>query len=265
MRRYGLALSALGTCAAAAAPAAAATITFQQGVAPAGTYQHVSQDFRGSGTTNNTAQTLVGYQTAGVLQIRTVMGFDLAAIPAGSTITGVSLRLVSDGNPSGTIAGVGAVNLHEVVPNGAPANNMVEGQITATQWRTGSPWTTTLGDFAPAPMSTAAVDNANANTLFDAGETATFASTPAFVAAAQGALNGGQPLEFILVAPQAEATTAASNFFRFRSDDFATTAADRPLLTVEYTPVPEPSAAAVGLLAGGAALAARRRSNRRPA
>ena len=68
-------------------PASAATITFQQGVAPTAGYAHLSQDFRGNGAANTGAQTLVGYQSSGVLEIRTVMGFDLSAIPAGSTIT----------------------------------------------------------------------------------------------------------------------------------------------------------------------------------
>lgn len=234
-----------------------AVITFQQEVTPTGTYSHLSQDFRGSGATNNGVQTLVGYQTAGVLELRTVMGFDLSAIPAGSTINSVSLRLVSDGSQSGTIAGVGAVNLHEVVPNGIADNNMIEGQVNENTWKTGSNWTNNLGDFTTSSMSTAVLNNANSNTLLDAGETATFNSSPAFVAAAQSSFIAGLPLEFILVAPLAESTTGASNFFRFRSDDFATTPADRPLLTIDYT-VPEPSSALV-LAVGGVVLLARRR------
>src|SRR5690242_11559653 len=97
---------------ACATAAAGDVITFQAGVAPTVAYDHLSQDIRGNNATNNGAQTLVGYQTAGVLEIRTVMGFPLSGIPAGSTINSVSLRLVSDGNQSGTIAGVGTVNLH---------------------------------------------------------------------------------------------------------------------------------------------------------
>jgi hypothetical protein len=249
-----LALCGLGS----AAPALATTITFQELVSPSGSYTQLSQDFRGSGTTNNGTQTLVGYQTAGVLEIRTVMGYDLSAIPAGSTINSVSLRLVSDGSQSGTIAGVGTVNLHEVVPNGVASNNMVEGQVSRTTWKTGSNWTTILGDFTATPMSTGVLNNANSNTTLDGGETATFGSTTAFVTAAQNSFDAGLPLEFILIAPTAEAATGASNFYRFRSDDFTTTASDRPLLTIDYT-VPEPSAGVATLGFAGLAMLPRRR------
>jgi len=241
----------------AAGPAMGTVITFQQNVSPTGTYAHLSQDFRGNGATNNGAQTLVGYQSGGVLELRTVMGFDLSAIPAGSTINSVSLRLVSDGSQSGSIAGVGSVNLHEVVPNGIAANNMVEGQVNENTWQTGSNWTNNLGDFTATPMSIAVLNNANANTTLDAGETATFNTTPAFVAAAQSSLAAGLPLEFILIAPLAESTTTVSNFFRFRSDDFTTTPTDRPLLTIDYT-VPEPSST-VALAVGGMLFLSRRR------
>lgn len=232
-------------------PASAAILSFQQGVSPTNAYAHLGQDFRGGGIVNNGAQMLVGNQPAGLgdnLQIRTVLGFDLNAIPAGSTINSITLRLVSDGSQAGNIAGVGNVNLHEVIPNGVAANNMVEGQVSATLWQAGSNWTTTLGDYTAAPLTTATLNNANANTVLDAGETATFGTSLAFVNAAQAALNAGLPLEFILIAPTAEGNNAASNFFRFRSDDFGT-AGDRPLLTIDYTaPVPEPGLAALGLL-----------------
>jgi hypothetical protein len=233
-------------------PASAAIVTFQQGISPTNAYAHLGQDFRGSGNINTAAQMLVGNQPAalgGNLQIRTVLGFDLSAIPAGSTINSITLRLVSDGSQSGTIAGVGAINLHEVIPNGVATNNMVEGQVSATLWQTGSNWTTTLGDFTATPLTAATLNNANANTVLDTGETATFGTSLAFVNATQAALNAGLPLEMILIAPDAEANNAASNFFRFRSDDFATTPADRPLLTIDYTaPIPEPSFAVAGIL-----------------
>lgn len=239
-------------------PAQAVIITFQEGATPTGTYGHISQDFRGNGDTNTVGgQTLVGYQQSGVLQIRTVMAFGLSAIPAGSTITSISLTLVSHGNQSGTIAGVGAVNLHEVIPNGNPANNMVEGQTSMVNWATGSAWTNSLGDFTATAMSTATLNNTNSNTTLDLGETAVFDSTAAFVAAAQSAFDAGLPLEFILVAPTAESTTTASNFFRFESDNFGT-AGDRPLLTIEYT-IPEPGSATLCLLATGASMFLRRR------
>ena len=76
--------------------------------------------------------------------------------------------------------------------------------------------------------------------------------------------DAGLPLEFILIAPTAEANTAASNFFRFRSDDFTTTPGDRPLLTIDFTaPIPEPGIAALGLLTAAGFLGWRRLRNKR--
>ena len=239
-------------------PASATVITFQEGVSPTGAYNHISQDFRGNGDTNTVGgQTLVGYQQNGVLQIRTVMAFNLSAIPAGSTINSITLTLVSHGNQSGTIAGVGAVNLHEVIPNGNPSNNMVEGQTSMINWATGSAWTNSLGDYTATAMSTATLNNTNANTTLDLGETAVFGSTSAFIAAAQTAFSAGLPLEFILIAPTAESTTTVSHFFRFESDNF-TTVGDRPLLTIDYT-IPEPGTATLAFSALAAAALLRRR------
>lgn len=244
-------------------PATAAVINFQQNVSPSGTYEHLGQDFRAAGGVNNGAQMLVGIQ--GNVEtpnhaMRSVLGFDLSAIPAGSTINSISLRLVSDGGQVGTIAGVGVINLHQLTPNGDPANALVEGQASFVNWKAENPWTTSGGDYDSTPMSTSVLDNTNDNTALDPGETATFGSTAAFLAAAQFALDNGIPLQFILIAPTAEAATTSNNFFRFRSDDFAT-AADRPLLTIDYT-IPEPSSSMLCALAAGAALGLRRRSAR---
>ena len=240
-------------------PLSAATISFQEGVNPDGTYLHLAQDFRGSGTTNNGAETLVGYQSGGVLEIRTVMGFDLSAIPAGSTINSISLLLVSNGSQSGSINGVGTINLHEVIPNGVASNNMVEGQVNRLNWQTGQTWDNILGDYTATAMSSSVLNNTNSNSALDAGETATFGSTPAFVAAAQAAFDAGLPIEFILIAPTAESTTGASNFFRFRSDNDNDNINDRPLLMIDYT-IPEPSSAALGILAAGCGMFIRRRN-----
>jgi hypothetical protein len=237
----------------------AATITFQAGV---NGYDHLGLDIRENAASNNGPQTLVGYQSgvANVHQIRSLLSFSLASIPAGSTINSITLTLVSDGNQSGNIAGVGSVNLHEVVPNGVATNNFTEAQTTWANWGTGgvgTPWTAPGGDFGSA-LTTATINNTNANTVLDAGETATFNTSIDFVAAAQAAFNAGLPLELILVAPTAEANTAASNFFRFRSEDFTTAIGDRPLLTIDYT-IPEPTSALIALLAGVPFVARRRR------
>lgn len=241
------------------APCLAATINFQAGVS---SYDHLGLDIRENAASNNSQQILVGYQsgTSNVHQIRTLLSFSLASIPAGSTINSISLTLVSDGNQSGNINGVGTVNLHELRPNGVAANNFAESQTTWTNWSNGTtatPWTQPGGDFVSTALTSATLNNSNANTVLDAGETAVFTSSTAFTAAAQAAFNAGLPLEMILIAPTAEANTAASNFFRFRSEDFTTDTTSRPLLTIDYT-IPEPTSALLVIL-GGCPLFIRRR------
>jgi hypothetical protein len=239
-------------------PLPAATISFQEGVGPTSGYDHISKDIRSEPASNNGAQTLVGNQPAGVGRIRTLMSFALSAIPAGSTINSISLTLVTDSqNQGGNMAGVGVINLHEIIPGGIAANNMIDGS-TWSNWSSTGTWTTPGGDYDPTALTSSTLNDANANGRLEYGDTAVFSSTPAFVAAAQAAFDAGLPLEFILIAPTAEAGTSGQNFFRFVSDNHATTNL-RPLLAIDYT-IPEPSTAAFALLS--AALLARRSRRR---
>jgi hypothetical protein len=134
---------------------------------------------------------------------------------------------------------------------------MVENQVTYTSWKTGTAWTTAGGDFSAAVLSSAGVVDSDGQNDFDNGEKATFTSTAAFVTAAQNAFDAGLPLELILLSPMAEAATS-SNFARFGSDD-ATTAGNRPLLSVTYSVTPEPGSVGLAILAGTGALCRRRR------
>lgn len=236
----------------------AATITFQAGV---NGYDHLGIDIRQNGVTANGAQTLTGYQNGETNnhEMRSVLSFGLSMIPAGSIINSISLTLVSDGGQAGNIAGMGTINLHEIIPNGSAANNFSEAGTNWTNWGnagTGTPWITLGGDFGSV-LTTAALDNPNTNTVLDAGETATFTTSAAFVAAAQAAFDAGLPLELILIAPTAEANTTAANFIRFRTDDHTDTAT-RPLLTINYT-IPEPTSALLALVAGVPFITRRRR------
>lgn len=226
----------------------AATITFQAG---ANGYDHLGIDIRQNGAAS-TLEILVGYQSGATNnhEMRGLLSFSLASIPAGSTIDSITLTMTSNGSQSGNIAGVGTINLHEITPNGVAANNFSEAGTNWTNWGnsgTGVAWTTLGGDFGSV-LTSATLDNPNSNTVLDAGETATFTTSASFVAAAQAAFNAGLPLELIMLAPTAEANTAASNFFRFRSDDNADTGT-RPLLTINYT-IPEPTSALLVLIAG---------------
>ncbi len=240
------------------------TIIFQQGVSPTGTYSHLGQDIRGNGAINTTGDTLVGYQSGGVLQIRTVLAFDLSAIPAGSTFDSITLTLTVNNTGNGTISGLGAIQIREIIPNGVVSNNMVENQVSFSLWKTGSSWTTAGGDFGGL-LSSAPVVDGDSDNAFDNGEKATFASSAAWLSAAQNAFTAGLPLELILISPTAEASTGSSNFARFGSDD-ATTAGNRPQLTINYTPAPEPSSATLLAFASVALLGRRfRRRTSSPA
>ena len=239
-------------------PVQAATITFQEGVGPTVGYDHISKDIRSQPASNNGGQTLVGNQPGGVGKIRTLMSFGLSAIPAGSTINSISLTLVTDNqDQGGNAAGVGVINLHEIIPNGVAANDMIDGS-TWSNWSSTGTWTTEGGDYSPTALTSSAINDANTNGRLEYGETAAFSSTPAFVAAAQAAFDAGLPLEFILLSPTAEGNATAQNFFRFVSDNHPTTNL-RPLLVIDYT-VPEPSTAAFALLSAGLLI---RRSRRR--
>ena len=240
--------------------AAAATVIFQEGVSPTIGYGHLAQDFRGSGATNNGTDTLVGMQVGGVLQIRTVLSFDLSMIPAGAVIDSLNLVMTVNNLGNGTISGLGAIEVHEVIPNALATNNLVDGQVTWTTWKTGSNWTTAGGDFGILLTSALIVDG-DADNQIDNGEKATFASSAAFITAAQNAFNAGLPLELILLSPTAEGAVS-SNFARFGSDTAATTS-NRPQLTIDYTPAPEPSAMAM-LAVTAVGMLSRRIRQRRP-
>lgn len=237
-------------------------ISFREGVSPTGSYNHFGLDFRTNGQVNTSAELLVGNQVSGVGLIRSLLGFDLSAIPAGSTINSITFTMKAFGTSTGTLAGVGDINVYEIRPNGNANNNMVETETSTTVWSTGNPWTNTLGDFESAILSTSVVNNANANTTLDAGETITYNSSAAWVALAQSSLDAGLPLEFMLRSPTAEAG-GVSNFYRMGSDG-AVAVGDRPLLTIDYTAaVPEPGLVALGLLTTAGFFGWRRLRNNR--
>jgi hypothetical protein len=89
----------------------------------------------------------------------------------------------------------------------------------------------------------------------------TLVSTVDFLAAAQRALDECRPLDLILLALHQE--DFGSNLeARFRSDD--ATSGARPVLSLAYTPVPEPSGFLLTAFPALAALVVARRRARRP-
>lgn len=229
--------------------APAAVITFQEGASPTTSYNHTVIDIRSTGTTNNGHLT-VGRQhgSTSVGNMRGILTFDLSAIPAGSTINSVSLKLtVVSGE--GSASTVGTINLHQLTPGGSASNSLVEAQANWNVWATDSPWNTLGGDFGSSLANISISD-------YPPGSTHTFSSA-SLASATQSVFSAGSLLQLILISPTAESGTA-TNFIRFAADDNATTTF-RPELTINYT-IPEVSSAALGLL--GSLIFLTRRSRR---
>ena len=212
-------------------------------------YQHLGTQLTAGNPDHNIgnlATMSVGrHSSVSLDKLRSVLGWDLSAIPQGAVITGASLTLTPDslvGSPD-----VGDVELWSLVTD----QPMVESQVTWNEIRSDLDWATPGGDdnlgmlLATTPWLTSETDL----------DPRVF-STPALVDAVQDALDQGVPLEMLLRSPAAEAISGSSNFIRWHSDD-ATTSAYRPLLTITY--IPEPSGAMLLALAALAGLMCRRR------
>ena len=174
-------------------------------------------------------QLLVGKNSA---LLRTLLGFDLSGAPAAATVSSATLDVWTDAAGSGT---VGDIELRpllrsftEGAGNGSTATN---GVGTGADWNTYdgvNNWTTAGAQIDTAVLATVS-GFSSAQTLTQK----TFASSAAFVAAAQSAVRNAVPLHLAMVSPLTEAGLT-NNFVRFASDDHATLAR-RPQLTLVLT------------------------------
>jgi hypothetical protein len=198
----------------------------------------------------------LGRNSNGFLR-RALISFDIAAaVPAGSTITGVTMTLRS------TRAHGSAVNveMHRLlgdwgeafafVPDpGGNGTTAGPGDVTWTErfFDQSMPWATPGGDFLAATTSSVTVGSSGSNY--------TWPSTTGFVGDVQSMLdNPAANFGWILTGNE----TASGTAKRFASREYGTVSS-RPILTVTYT-VPAPGGA--GILAGAGLLAGARR--RRP-
>ena len=176
---------------------------------------------------------------------RGLLAFDIAGnVPAGATIDSVSLTLnLSQGNSV-----VQETTLHRVQQDWGEATS--DGGFPGGQGAASTPgdatwihtfhdtdlWTTAGGDFDAAP---------SASTTVAAAGQYTWGSTPDMVADVQGWLDA-QATNFGWLLLGNESAPSTSNRFDTREND---TLANRPLLSVEFTPVPEPSSLGLMLIA----------------
>lgn len=242
-----IAPAALFTWVSLTLPAQAVVVTFQE----TGSYTTGITQIRSDQTGNNygaDGNLIVGRTTAPAT-IRGLLSFSLASIPAGSTINSIKLTLVTASADATSSSGAAVLNLYNL--NGA----FVEGtgtssgtaSTTSATWlrRDSSTWTSG-GDFNSTVLSSKSI---NPVTVV-AGAVQDFDTSASFVAAAQAALDGGTSLSLLLKLNDTDEGTNLRRAFFFNSDDFATVA-NRPKLSIDYTPLPEPSAGLFTLLAGG--------------
>jgi hypothetical protein len=164
---------------------------------------------------------------------RAVVAFDVAAaIPAGSTIQAASLTLFNDA----ANAGPAVVSLHRVTQAWGEGTSSGQGSGApatpgdATWLHAFSPtslWSNPGGDFVTDPSGLVTVAGPGAYVWL---------STPQLVADVQAELDGsGAALGWLVRGDESVANSAK----RFATRE-ATVAGNRPLLTIEFTPVPEP-------------------------
>jgi hypothetical protein len=223
---------------AAAANAAADVFTF--------TPAKDNTIFAGEASLSNGAgDSLFAGSTASGIARRGLLQFDLSAIPAGSIVTGASLTLNVTRTPAGSQ--VSATALHRLLADwgeagsagGGGGDGAEPGDATWTYRFFNDParvWTSLGGDFDPAASQT--IDLVG-------GGPYTWTSSPRLVADVQGWIDDpAANFGWILIGDEAASSTAK----RLDSRE-AITPEFRPLLTLEVTPIPEPSTYAM-LVAG---------------
>jgi hypothetical protein len=174
---------------------------------------------------------------------RGLLQFDIAgAVPAGATIDSVSLTLTVTRTPSGGASSV--FDLHRVLESWGEGNNSGRGGMPAdlneTDWNVrfapGTPWHTPGGTF---------LATVSAAQMIGGDGSYTFASTGSLVSDVQLWLNDpSRNFGWELISERENIQTTIR---RFGSRDAGAAA---PVLTISYTPIPEPGT--VTLLGTGA-------------
>lgn len=189
----------------------------------------------GDGTSFQAGGRRQGGRTRGLLL------FDIAGnVPAGATINSVSLTLTVVGVPSGGVNSI--FDLDRMLASWGEGNGSDHGGSPAgagqSTWNNrlgaGTPWTAAGGDFSGTVSASRAITGFGSFT---------FASTSGLVSDVQGWLNSSGGNSGWLLRSESELTPTSIRRFANRSD-----IANAPLLSIQYTVVPEPGTFALGAM-----------------
>ncbi len=258
----------LGWCAAASAE----IILFQEDISPEAAYQGTALYIRSNsaypGDNKEGGALQIGRTATANDFIRSIVGFNLSAIPAGSTINSVTLTVSPRHNDANSLDQSFAINLQRLGNDNFAENTVSWYRRDLADGLTD--WATPGGDFDSMVLSSITVNpkhwaDAHAAAPAPASSvTYVFNSTSDLVAAAQNALDGNGVLNLLMHSPDAEALATGNRvIFQMAGDDPVINAispnrntiqSQAPLLTIDFTPVPEPSSwilasfAAMGLI-----------------
>lgn len=199
---------------------------------------------RASATNQGISQLLFAGDTTNADDfLRSAVAFDLSnPLLTGATINSATVTFFSresDGTSQSTTI---TLNLHQLT------SSFTNGGVTWTSRNGTDNWTNAGGDFGGVLAS------ASGNPRTIGVNTSMAFSSASLATAVDGAVGG--TLNLLLKSNTEDTTTR--NIFQFASTRNVLNAATGPTLTIDYTPIPEPSAALLGSL-GLLALLRRRR------
>ncbi|MFK7910039.1 MAG: DNRLRE domain-containing protein [Akkermansiaceae bacterium] len=175
--------------------------------------------------------------------LRTAVAFDLSnPLLTGATINSATLTFTARDADSSSANGTITLDLHQL------SSSFTNDGVTWTSRNGTDNWITAGGDFGAALASTTGDPGTTAP-----GDTFSF-SSGSLAGAAESSIGGSF---YLLAKTDSENNDSTRRLFRFASSR-NTTSAPGPVLTIDYTPIPEPSTALLGAL-GGLFLLRRRR------